>query len=235
MNPIYSVENKERGNARIAGLFYLVAAAASIIALNLYRPILFNPDYLLQGAKNANQIILGAFLELLTAGTVAGTAIMLFPYLRKFSESLSLGYFCFRFIEAILILIGLVSVLALLTLSQAYSNTVSPGITAYQMTGSLLKSVHDWTFILGPNFMLGINTFIYSFIFYRTKLVPRKISLIGLTGAILIFISSLLEMFGIFPQLSVWGALFAIPVFVYEVTLAIWLIIKGFNLKYFTK
>jgi len=235
MNPIYSVENKERANARIAGLFYLVAAAASIIALGLYQPILFNPDYLLQGAKNANQIILGAFLELLSVGTVAGTAIMLFPYLRKFNESLGLAYFCFRFIEAILILIGVVSVLSLLTLSQAYSKAVSPGMATYQATGSLLKSVHDWTFILGPNFMLGINTFIYSFIFYQTKLIPRKISLIGLAGAILIFIASLLEMFGIFPQLSVWGALFAIPVFVYEMTLAIWLIIKGFNLKHLTK
>jgi hypothetical protein len=235
MNPIYSVEIKERTNARIAGLFYLVAAAASIIALNLYKPILFNPDYLLQGAKNANQIIFGAFLELLSVGTVAGTAIMLFPYLRKFNESLSLAYFCFRFIEAILILIGVVSVLSLRTLSQAYSNAVSPGMATYQTTGSLLKSVHDWTFILGPNFILGINTFIYSFIFYQTKLIPRKISVIGLAGAILIFIASLLEMFGIFPQLSVWGALFAIPVFVYEMVLAIWLIIKGFNLKYLTK
>jgi hypothetical protein len=235
MNLVYSTRNKDKRNALVAGVFYLLAAAASIVALSLYKPILFNGDYLIQGARNANQIILGAFLELITVSTVAGTAIMLFPYLRKFNESLSMGYLCFRLLEAILILVGVLSVLSLLTLSQAFSDAISPDIATYKTTGSVLKAIHGWTFMLGPNFMLGINTFLYSLIFHRTKLVPRKISMIGIAGAILIFIASVLEMFGIFPQLSVWGALFAIPVFVFEMTLAIWLIVRGFNLAHLTK
>ncbi|MCW3074654.1 MAG: hypothetical protein JWP69_1723 [Flaviaesturariibacter sp.] len=235
MNPIHPTENKERANARIAGWFYLVAAVASIFALSFYQPILFDPGYLLEGAKNANQILFGAFLELLSVVAVAGTAIMLSPTLKKFNESLTLAYFSFRFIEAILILIGALSVLSLLTLSQAYTNAPSPDIATFQTNGSVLKAVHDWTFILGPNFMLGINTFLYSYIFYRTQLIPTKISILGLAGAITIFLASLLEMFGIFPQVSLWGVLFALPVFVYEMTLAIWLIAKGFNPTYLSK
>jgi Domain of unknown function (DUF4386) len=83
--------------------------------------------------------------------------------------------------------------------------------------------------MLGPNFMLGINTFMYSYVFYQSNLIPRKISVIGLFGAVMIFIASLLELFGIIRQLSLAGVLLAIPIFVYEMTLAIWLIIKGFN------
>lgn len=223
--------NKDRVNAVITGVFYLVAAITSVVALKLYEPILYNRDYLLEGAKNSNQILLGAFFELLLVGTVAGTGIMLFPYLRKFNESMALGYLCFRLLEAILILVGILSVLSLLTLSKTYVNAFEPEIDHYKSSGSILKAIHDWTFMLGPNFMLSINNFLYSYIFYRSGLIPRKIAVIGLIGAIFLFIASLLELFGIIAQISVWGALLAIPIFVFEMTLAFWLIKNGFNLN----
>jgi hypothetical protein len=200
-----------------------------MIALKLYEPILFQPEYLIQGVQNVHRITLGAFFELVVVCAVAGTGIMLYPYLRRFNERMALGYVCFRMLEAILILIGAVSVLSLLALSQAYSMTVTPDIVTYQANGFILKAIHDWTFMLGPNFMLGINTFLYSYVFYQSRLIPGKIALMGLAGAILIFVAALLEMFGVIQQISVWGVLFAIPIFVYEMTLAFWLIFKGFN------
>jgi hypothetical protein len=83
--------------------------------------------------------------------------------------------------------------------------------------------------MLGPNFMLGINTMMCCYLLYKSKLVPRFISVIGLAGAALIFIAALLEMFGVILQLSTWGAVLAIPVAAYEMILAVWLIVKGFN------
>ena len=77
--------------------------------------------------------------------------------------------------------------------------------------------------------MLGINTMMYSYIFYKSKLVPRFISILGMTGATLIFTCALLVMFGVFPQISVWGAILALPVAANEMILAVWLIVKGFN------
>ncbi|MBW9235084.1 DUF4386 domain-containing protein, partial [Leptospira santarosai] len=175
-------------NARIIGVLYIVAAVTAIIGLILYNPILNDPDYLVAGAENENRIIFGAIFELILACSAIGTAIMLYPYIRKQNESIALGYVCFRFFEAVLIVIGIVSVLSLLTLSQVFVSSANPSISTYQTSGALLQAVHDWTFILGPNFMLGVNTLMYSYLLYQSKLVPRLISVMGLVGASMILI-----------------------------------------------
>lgn len=222
----------DKKNAVVTGVFFIVATVAAIIGRMLYDPLLTHPDYLIQGARHSAQIISGACFELLLVCAVAGTAIMLFPYLKKFNTSLGLGYVCFRMLEAVMILIGIISVLALLSLSHSYTNTAQPDTAIFQTGGVVLKTIHDWTFMLGPLFMLGINTFIYSYVFYRSKLVPGNLAFMGLAGAVLVFASALLIMFGIFSQLSVWGVLMAMPVAAYEMILAVWLITKGFNLDH---
>jgi len=220
----------DKRNAVLTGGFFIAATVAAITGLKLYDPLLAHPDYLVQGAMHSTQVILGACFELILVCSAAGTAIMLFPYLKNFNTSLGLGYVCFRMLEAVFILVGIVSVLALLSLSQSFTNTSRPDIAVFQTSGAMLKSIHDWTFMLGPLFMLGINTFIYNYVFYRSGLVPRKLALMGLAGAVLVFASAILIMFGIISQLSVWGVLMAMPVAVYEMILAVWLIAKGFNL-----
>ncbi len=221
----------DKKNAIITGTFFIVAAVASIAGLALYAPVLNNPDYLVMGATHANQIVLGAMLELILACTAVGTALTLYPYLRKYNESLALGYAFFRLLEVVFILIGMVSVLALVTLSRVYTTANAPDVDHFTTTGAVLKGIHDWTFMLGPNFMLGINTFLYSYIFYQTNLVPRTIAIIGLIGAVLIFMAALLEMFGVIQQISTPGILLALPIFAYEMSLAVWLIAKGFSFK----
>jgi hypothetical protein len=214
---------------KMVGILFILAAASSIIGLILYDPILNDPDYLINGAAHANRIVLGALMELILVVSAIGTSIMMFPFLRRYNESLALGHVCFRFMEAVIIIIGIVSMLTLLTLSQEYVSAGTPDAGSYHASGTVLHAVHDWTFMLGPNFMLGISTMMYSYIFYRTKLVPRFISILGMTGATLVFIAALFEMFGVFAQLSVWGALLSLPVAANEMILAIWLIVKGFN------
>ena len=229
-----SANGSDKTNAVVTGVFFIAAAVTAIIGLLLYNPLLANQDYLSAGPGHANQIVLGAVFELMLVVTASGTGIMLFPYLRRYNERLGLGYLCFRLLEAIIILVGIVSVLSLLTLSNAYTSEAALDVAAYQAAGITLKAIHDWTFILGPNFLLGINTFTYSYVFYRTGFVPKPLAILGLTGAVLILTAGLLEMFGIVVQFTPAAGLLALPVATFEMTLAVWLLVKGFNLEYLT-
>jgi hypothetical protein len=218
-------------SARIIGVLFLLAAVTAVIGLTLYDPILNGPDYLRNGSEHANQVVLGALMELILVVSAVGTATTMFPLLRQYNETIALWHVCFRFLEAIVITVGVISVLSLLTLSQEFVAAGAPDPSSYHSSGIILKAIHDWTFMLGPLFMLGINTVMYSYIFFKTRLVPRFISILGLTGGISVFICSLFVMFGVFPQISFWGAILAVPVAANEMILAVWLIVKGFNEK----
>ncbi|MGG3928024.1 DUF4386 domain-containing protein [Metabacillus fastidiosus] len=221
--------NSNRKAAKIVGILFILAAVTAVIGLILYDPILNDSDYLTKGSEHANQVILGALMELILVAAAIGTATTMFPILRKYNETIALWHVCFRFLEAIVITVGVISVLSLLTLSREFVATGAPDTASFQASGTLLKAVHDWTFLLGPNFMLGINTMMYSYIFYKSRLVPRFIPILGMTGAALIFICALLVMFDVIEQLSVLGAILALPVAANEMILAVWLISKGFN------
>ncbi|MEW9698573.1 DUF4386 domain-containing protein [Paenibacillus sp. SI8] len=221
--------NSNKKAEKIVGVLFILAAITAIIGLILYNPILKGPDYLIKGSEHGNQVILGALMELILVISAVGTATTMFPFLRKYNETIALWHVCFRFLEAVIITVGVISVLSLLTLSREFVAAGAPGTASFQVSGTLLKAVHDWTFLLGPNFMLGINTMMYSYIFYKSKLVPRFIPILGMTGAALVFICALLVMFGVIQQVSVLGAILALPVAANELILAVWLIVKGFN------
>lgn len=221
--------NSNKKSARIVGVFFILAAVSAVVGLLLYDPILNNPDYLTTGAEHSNQVLLGVVMELILVISAIGTAVTMFPYLKRYNETIALWHVSFRFFEAVIIAIGIISVLSLLTLSQEFIAAASPNSESYHASGTVLKAIHDWTFLLGPNFMLGINTVMYSYIFYKSKLVPRFIPIIGMTGAVLVFSCSILVMFDVIEQVSVWGGILALPVALNEMTLAVWLIIKGFN------
>lgn len=223
--------NTNKKSALIVGVLFILAAVTAIIGLILYDPILNGPDYLMKGSEHANQVILGALMELMLVVSAVGTATTMFPILRKYNETIALWHVFFRFLEAVIITIGIISVLSLLTLSREFAAAAAPDSASFQASGIVLKAIHDWTFLLGPLFMLGINTMMYSYIFYKSKLVPRFIPILGMTGATLVFICALLVMFGVIQQVSVLGAILALPVAANEMTLAVWLIVKGFNVS----
>lgn len=221
--------NSNKKAAKLVGALFILAAVTAVIGLTLYNPILTGPDYLSKGSEHENQVITGALMELILVVSAVGTATIMFPFLRRYNETIALWHVCFRFLEAIIITVGVISVLSLLTLSREFAAADAPDIASYHASGTVLKAIHDWTFMLGPNFMLGINTMMYSYIFYKSKLVPRFIPILGMTGATLVFIAALLEMFGVIQQVSVWGVLLSLPVAANEMILAVWLIFKGFN------
>lgn len=215
--------------AKIVGVLFILAAVSAVAGLILYDPILNSPDYLIEGSEHANRVIWGAIMELILVASAIGTATTMFPYLRKYNETIALWHVCFRFLEAVIITVGVLSVLSLLTLSREFVAAGAPDTASFQTSGIVLKGIHDWTFMLGPNFMLGLNTIMYSYILYKTKLVPRFIPILGMTGSVLVFLAALLEMFGVIEQISAAGALLSLPVAANELILAIWLIVKGFH------
>jgi hypothetical protein len=221
--------NTNRQAARIVGVLFIIATVTAILGLLFYQPILTGPDYLMNGAAHKNQVILGALMELILACAAIGTAIGLFPVLRPYSERIALGHLFFRFLEAVIITIGIVAVLSLLTLSQAFVAAAAPDASAFHASGTLLRAVKDWTFMLGPLFMLGVNTLMYSYLLYKSKLVPRPLAVLGLTGATLVFGYAMLVMFGVAVQGSAPFVILALPIAAYEMILAGWLIVKGFN------
>jgi hypothetical protein len=223
-----------RKSALRIGVLFIAAAVFSILGLISYGPILNNPDYMITGPTSENQIVVGAIFEMVTAVTVAGTAIAFFPILREHNETIALGYVGGRLLEAVLIIIGLVSILTLLALRQDFASGVALDTSSLHTADKLLRSTHAWTFILGPNFMLGINTLLYSYLLYQTKLVSRPLAALGLIGAVAVFVAALLELFGVIEQVSAWGAVLALPVAAYEITLAVYLIVKGFKLSAIT-
>ena len=195
--------NSSRRTAKFVGVMFILATVSAILGLLFYQPILAGPDYLINGAAHQNQVSLGVLMELILVCTAIGTAIGMFPILKPYSERIALGHLFFRFMEAVFITIGIVSVLSLLTLSQDFVASVAPDASVYHAAGTLLLAVHTWTFVLGPLFMLGINTFMYSYLLYKSKLVPRPLAILGLTGATLVLGAALLVLFGVYPQLSV--------------------------------
>ena len=135
----------------------------------------------------------------------------------------------FRLLEAVVITVGIVGVLSLLILSRVFVATAAPDVAAFQSAGTVLLAVQDWAFRLGPGLGLGVNTMLCAYLLLRTQLVPRLIALLGLTGATLILVAGLLGLFGLIAPLSPVELALALPVAASEMILAVWLIVKGFN------
>jgi hypothetical protein len=219
-----------RQTAVFVGVMFILATVSSMLGLLVcYPPILTGPDYLINGATHANQVLLGALMELVLVCTAIGTAIGLFPVLRPYGERIALAHLCFRFLEAVIILVGIVAVLSLLTVSQDFVAAAAPEASTYYVSGILLHAVYKWTSMFGPLFLLGINTLMYSSLLYKSRLVPRPLAALGLIGATLVFAYGMLVMFGVAVQGSDIFMLLALPIALYEMILAGWLIVKGFN------
>lgn len=222
---------QDRRNGILIGIFYIFAAVTSVIAVLCYDPVLNDNWYLAVFDGKKTGVLVGVLNDLLLVLMAVGTAVMLVPYLRRWNEHLALGYLCFRFMEAVFISIGAVSILGLLQLSIYYEASGMHNQDTLLEIGYLLQGIHRWTSMLGPNFMLGVNTFLYSYLLLRTKLVPRPLALFGMVTATLVFSAGLLEMFGTIEPYSAAKGFLALPVGVYEMSLAAWLIVKGFSTR----
>ncbi|AKL69213.1 DUF4386 domain-containing protein [Streptomyces sp. Mg1] len=214
--------------AVVAGALFLVTEVAAIGGLALYRPVLDGPGYVV-GSGAETRVFLGALCELVLALAVMGTGAALYPVLRRRGEAAAVGYVCGRLLEAAVIVVGIVSVLAVVTLRRSAGPSGAADAASLVTAGKALVALHDWTFLLGPNFVLGANTLVLACLLYTSRLVPRAVAVLGLAGGALICASATAVLFGVYEQVSVAGSLAALPVFAWEVTLAVRLLFKGFD------
>jgi hypothetical protein len=217
-----------RKTAWIVGWLFIVTFVASIpAALFLYTPILDDARYI-AGAGADNRVALGAFLEMILIVANIGTAVFLFPILKRQHEGLALGYVTARVVESAFIAVGILSLLALVTLRQDVGGAAADG--SLVSVGRSLVAIHDWTFQLGPGWVVGVgNGLILGYLMYRSGLVPRGLAMLGLIGGPLIIASGTAIMFDVFEPGSAGQVIATVPEFFWELGLGIYLIVKGFR------
>ncbi len=191
-------------------------------------PILNAPDYLINVSANKTQLIIGVLLILINCAAVVVIPFMLFPIFKKHNEALALGYLGSRIIESVILIVGDISLLSLLTLSQEYVQAAAPDASNFQTLGTLLLSVNDWSWLLGAEIIFSLTALILNYLLYQSKLIPRFISVWGLIGATLLFAAGLLGMFGLSLSSPI-SFFLMLPIALNEMVLAVWLIGKGFN------
>jgi hypothetical protein len=217
----------DQKRARWFGVLYLITFVTSIPALALYEPALRHPVAYIAGAGNDPQILFGALLELLLIIANIGTAVVIVPIVRRQSEELAIGYVTARLIECTFILVGIVSMLAIITLRNQVAGP-SEGTVAYT-----LAAIKDWTFLLGPGWVVGWgNGLILGYLMYRSGLVPRRAAWLGLIGGPLIIVSGTAVMFtGNQPSSTLHSlqSIVTAPEFLWELFLGVYCTIWGFR------
>lgn len=219
-NTTAAIAASQRKIALAAGLLYLLTFV-SIPTLSLYGAI-HDPNYIV-GAGPDTPVIIGGLLEIIVALAGIGTAIVLFPLLKKQNESLALGLVASRVLEASTMFAGVAFLLSIVTLRQA-----GAGASAL-VTSQTLVALYDRIFLLGQSFMPAVNDLLLGFLLYKSRLVPRALSLIGIVGGPVLIAGYLAVMFGLIGQNDPLKGLAALLVALFEFSLGVWLVVKGFN------
>jgi hypothetical protein len=214
-----------RRTAVVAGGLYILTFASSISAVFLLSTVLNDPSYIVSSGADT-RVTFGAFLDLVNALAAFGTAVALFPVVKRQSETLALGFVTTRIFEAAVIVIGVVSILTVVTLRRPAATGAEAD--SLVVTGQSLVAAYDWTFLLGPNVMAGLNALLLGTLMYKSGLVPRVIPAMGLIGAPLLLAVTIATIFGLTEHGSVWWVV-AAPIFVWELSLGFYLVIKGFK------
>jgi hypothetical protein len=221
--------NSARKIALVTGVFFMITIIPSPIAqFFLYDSVLNDVDYIVGAGADAN-VRLGAFLEVLIAIAIIGTAVTLFPLLKRQHESFALGYVAARIFESTMIVVGIIGLLSVVTLRQEFAGVAGAEAASLVEDGRSLVAIHDWTFLLGPGLMPGLNDIMLGYLLYASRLVPRALALLGIVAGPVHFASFVAVLLGVIEAGSVGQVIASIPVAAFEVILGIWLIVKGFN------
>lgn len=210
-----------RKTALTAGVIYLITFI-SIPTIAHYGPVRNDPNYIV-GPGPDTPVIFGGVLEIIVALACIGTAVVLYPVVKRQNEAVAMGFISARVLEAAAIFAGVVSILSVVTLRQA-----GAGPDAL-VTGQALVALHNWTTLLGQGFLPAVNALLLGSLLYRSRLVPRIIPLVGLLGAPLLVVSDIATLFGLKEPVSALSALAALPMALWEFSLGVYLIVKGFK------
>jgi hypothetical protein len=214
-----------RKTALVAGVCYLLTFV-SIPTLALYGPVMNHRDWIISSGSHTG-VLVGGFLEVIVALAGIGTAVTLYPVVKRQNEGSALGFVAARVLEAVMIFTGVVSLLSLVTLRQDLGAAAGANTAALVTAGASHVAIYKWTFLLSQSLMPAINALLLGSLMYRSRLVPRIIPVIGLIGAPFLICTVIATLFGGFklgsPELA------AVPVAAWEFSLGVWLVIKGFR------
>ncbi len=216
-----------RKTALVAGICYLVTFV-SIPTLALYDSAKNDPNYVISSGS-VTGMLWGGFLEVIVALAGIGTAVTLFPVVKRQNEGVALGFVGARILEAAMIFTGVVSLLSLVALRQDLGGAAGADTASVVATGASLVAVYKFTFLLGQTLMPCLNALLLGSLMYRSGLVPPVIPLLGLIGAPLLLSATIATLFGINDQVSAWSAIATLPIAVWEFSLGVWLVVKGFK------
>ena len=225
--------------ARIFGWLFIATFITSIGAKALFvsgvggsfSQLIFTP-----GALSETTVYLGVILEFLLIVANVGTAVVLYPIVKRQSEGLALGYVTARIVECTFILVGLISIVSVVSVNSALAGATGAEATALAAQGKALVSTYDWAFLFGPGLVVGFgNGLILGYLMYRSSLVPRRMVMFGLVGGPMLIVSFGLILFGVYENGSGPAFLLALPEIIWEASLGIYAAWKGFRPSPITK
>jgi hypothetical protein len=209
-----------RKSALAAGVLYLITFV-SIPTLSLYGPV-HGPNYI-SSAGPDTPLFIGVVLEMIVALAGIGTAVALFPVLKKQNEGVAMGFVGSRVLEAATIFVGVACLLTMVTLRQSGAGTDAIG------TGTAFVGMYDRMFLVGQSFIPAVNALLLGTLFYRSRLVPRILPLLGFIGAPLLVAAQTGIVLGLLDRMSPIAAVAALPIALWEFSLGVWLVVKGFD------
>ena len=225
--------------ARLFGWLFIGTFITSIGAKVLFVNGLggsFSEMRFIPGAVSENSVYLGAILEFGVIATNIATAVVLYPIVKRQSEKLALGYVTARIMESAFILVGLMSIISMVSVSDALAGATGAEATALAVQGNSLAATYDWAFLFGPGLVVGFgNGLILGYLMYRSGLVPRRMAMLGLIGGPMLILSFGLILFGVYENGSGPAFLLALPEIAWEASLGIYAAWKGFRPSPITK
>jgi hypothetical protein len=219
--------NSTRKTALVAGIFYLITFI-SIPTLFLDGQVENHRDWILSSGGHTGTLV-GGFLELIVALAGIGTAVTLYPVVKRQNEGMALGFVATRTLEAAMLFTGVASLLTLMTLRQDLGTATGANSASLISLGASHVATYNWAFTLGGSLMPGLNAVLLGTLLYRSGLVPRVLPAIGLIGAPLHITAAVLTMFGAIDRVGSVALIAALPIFVWELSLGIYLVVKGFR------
>jgi hypothetical protein len=216
-----------RKTAMVAGIFYLITFI-SIPTLALYGPVKNHRDWILSSGSHT-AVLVGCLLEVIVALAGIGTAVTLYPVVKRQNEGFALGFVTSRLLEAAMIFTGVLSLLSLVTLRHDLGGAAGANAAALVTTGASHVAVYNWTMLLGQTLMPCINALLLGTLMYRSRLVPRIIPIVGLIGAPLLIVGVIVTLSAGTGHISAFQAIATLPVAAWEFSLGVWLVVKGFR------
>jgi hypothetical protein len=208
------------------GVLYLVTFVFSIPTLGMKEAVVDHADFIL-GSGSSTSVVWAAIFDVICGLAGIGTAVALYPVLKRFGQSGAIGYVATRTLEASMLFAGALALLSIVTLRQDVAG--SADADSLVVAGQSLLAFHNWAFLLGPSVMASMNALFFATVLYRSRLVPRWMPTLGLIGAPLLLTSTVATCFGAWDQVSNTALVFSLPIATWEFSVGVYMAVKGFR------